>query len=69
MTRGGGQGGAAGGNEGPVSRLSLLKTGAAGLASLGLWFAAGSSGGAGPEAAFAAPRVGSGETPCLFVVV
>eukprot|EP00903_Cladosiphon_okamuranus_P012509 g11713.t1 len=57
------RGGPAGGNGGPVSRVSLLKTGAAGLASLGLWFAVGSSGGPGPEAVFAAPRIGSGGPP------
>eukprot|EP00752_Nemacystus_decipiens_P004990 g4538.t1 len=51
-----------GGSGGPVSRLSLLKTGAAGLASLGLWLAVGSSGG-GPEVAIAAQRVGSGGPP------
>lgn len=51
-----------GGNEGgAVSRLSVLKTGAVGLASLGLWLTVGSSGGAGPAPAFAASRVGSGE--------
>ncbi|CAM9118855.1 unnamed protein product [Ectocarpus sp. 4 AP-2014] len=48
--------------SGPVSRQGLLKTGAAGLASVGLWFAAGSDAGR-PQAAFAAPRVGSGGPP------
>ncbi|CAM9491413.1 unnamed protein product [Scytosiphon promiscuus] len=50
------------GGNGPVSRNMLLKTGAAGLASLGLWFAAGSSEGR-PPAAVAAQRVGSGGPP------